>query len=403
MTKGTYRYIIVGGGMAGGSAPEGIREIDRDGSILLVGKEPLLPYERPALSKQLWLGQKKLDEVLMHNVKYYGREKVDYLVEREIVDMDPENHYVMDNFGRTYGYEKLLIATGGYPRMLSIPGGDLKGVCYFRYLEDYLSIRSKASPGKKAVVIGGGYIGAELAAVLNKNGVSVTMVFPEKYLMGWIFPENLGMAIQKDFINRGVTIHSGDFPDYLERKGDTFKIATVSGYQIVADIVIAGIGILPSVELARMGGIVVDNAKGIFVNEFLETSDKDIYAAGDNAFFPYQVLGTKMRIEHLDNALAQGHLAGRNMAGAREPYTYMPYFFSDLFDFHFEAVGNVDSRLIVVEDWQPKNKKGIIWYYKEGKVVGAMMCNMPNKVEMVRKIIRYGKAISFNVLESIPA
>lgn len=403
MKKSSYRYIIVGGGVAGGSAPEGIREVDSDGSILLVGNETFLPYNRPMLSKQLWLGQNKLDELFIHTLKYYSSRNVDYLVEREIVDIDPESHFIVDNFGKEYRYEKLLLATGGYPRMLPIPGGDLKEVCYYRYLDDYLSMRAKASAGKKAVIIGGGYIGAELAAVLNKNEVSVTMVFPEKYLLGWVFPENLGRAVQSDFTNRGITIFSEDFPDFLEKKGESLQIDTVSGHKLLSDMVIAGIGILPSVELARMGGLVVDNMKGITVNDFLETSDRDIYAAGDNAFFPYHILGTRMRLEHWDNAAAQGHLAGRNMAGAREAYIHMPYFFSDLFDFHFEAVGNIDSRLIVVEDWQQKSKKGIVWYYKEGKVVGAMMCNMPNKVEMVRKIIKYGKAISFHVLEGIPA
>lgn len=389
--------------MAGGSAPEGIREIDGDGSIMLIGWEPMLPYDRPALSKRIWYGQKRLEDMLMHSVRYYSTMNVDYVTERKIVDLDTERRVITDNTGRDYHYEKLLIATGSYPRTLPIPGGDLKGVSYYRSIDDYISIRAKASPGKKAVIIGGGYLSAELSSSLSVNGVSVTLVFPEKYLLGQVFPENLGRTVQREYAKKGITVLSQDFPDYMEKKGDSIHIRTVDGKSLTVDFVIASIGVLPSVEVARMGGISVDNMNGIIVNEFLETSHKGIYAAGDNAFFPYIILGKKMRVEHWDNAIAQGRLAGRNMAGAKEPYSYMPYFFTDLFDFHFEAVGNIDSRLIAVEDWLPGNRKGIVCYYREGKVVGVMMCNLPGRVEMARKIIRYGKAISLNVLEGIPA
>jgi NAD(P)H-nitrite reductase large subunit len=399
MSEQAYKYIIVGGGQTGGYAVDGIREIDTDGSILLIGNEDYLPYERPDLSKKLWFDKKRIENIFVHDRGFYGKNGVDLFLGTEVVRINTVDKAVQDSSGRTCFYGKLLLATGGTPKQLPIPGGDLPGVCYYRYLDDYLMMRPSASDGKKATVIGGGFIGSELAAALNINKVDVTMVFPEPYIVQRVFPEGLGLAIQEDYSKRGVKIVSGDIPMSIEMRAGMFVVNTKNGLTLESDMLIVGVGIAPAVDLAKAIDLEIGN--GIVVNNLLQTSNSDIYAAGDNAFFPYQALGQMLRVEHWDNALNQGKQAGRNMAGANEPYDYMPYFFSDLFDFGYEAVGEVDSRLETFADWQKENETGVIYYLRDDFVRGAMMCNVWDKVSDARELIKNKQKVSRDMLKGI--
>jgi 3-phenylpropionate/trans-cinnamate dioxygenase ferredoxin reductase component len=386
MPNSSYHYLIVGGGLAGASAIEGIRERDQKGSILVISNENHLPYDRPPLSKKLWSGKKKVEEIFLHKKEFYEQNNVTMSTNVSVTSLDAKSKTVTDNQGRTYRFKKLLLATGGAPRTLSVHGSGLEGICYFRTLDDYLRLRRESTAGKSAVVIGGGFIGSEIAAALALNKVSVTMVFPEACLVSRVFPKSLGTAIQDNYRSRGITIYANDRPTGFSRNGKQIVTYTVGNKKIESDMVIVGIGIAPSLDLPRKAGL--QTANGIIVDEYLEASLPDFYAAGDIAFFHYQALGKQMRLEHWDNALNQGKWAGRNMAGAREPYTYMPYFFSDLFEFGYEAVGEVDSSLETVLDWQKENDTGVIYYLKDKKVRGAMMCNVWDKVEQARALIR---------------
>ena len=386
MVAKTYEYIVIGGGLAGASAISGIREIDKNGLVLLAGAEKHLPYDRPPLTKQLWFGKKEVGEIFVRDRKYYEDNGVTLLEVGRIVTINPSNKTVTDEKGKNHSYKKLLIATGGIPRRLSIPGGDNGGICYFRTLDDYLTTRQKSREGATALVIGGGFIGSELAAALTVNGLKVTMLFPGKYIARRVFPDYLGKAVQEEFIKRGISVLNGDKPAAIEKKDAAFRTRTEKGAIIESDILIAGIGIHPEADLAGSAGLEIED--GIAVSEYLETSDPDIYAAGDNAYFPYLALGKRMRIEHWDNALNQGRQAGRNMAGAHEPYDYMPYFFSDLFEFGYEAVGEVDSSLETYADWTEENRTGTIYYLKDGRVRGAMMCGVWEKVDLARELIK---------------
>ena len=390
MPERFYSHIILGGGLAGAAAVEGIRQHDAGGSILLISAEHDAPYDRPPLTKQLWTGKKRVEQIFLHPQSFYTQHGVELKLATDVTALDATGHIVRDGAGNDFRYNKLLLATGGTPRRLAIPGGDLEGVNYYRTLNDYRQVRAAVAPGKSAVVIGGGFIGSEIAASLCVNQVAATMIFPGEWLVARVFPEQLGRALTDYYRSKGVTVLTQDAPTSIERNGNRYIVYTRDGKQCPADLVVAGLGITPNMSLAKTAGL--KTGDGIVVDEFLRTSHPDIYAAGDVAFFPEQVLGPR-RIEHWDNAISHGKHAGRNMAGANQPFTDMPYFFSDLFEFGYEAVGDVNSRLETFADWQEPNKTGVIYYLNGGRVRGAMMCNVWEKVDAARELIRQAQTM----------
>jgi NADPH-dependent 2,4-dienoyl-CoA reductase/sulfur reductase-like enzyme len=394
MTDQAYKYVIAGGGLAGASAVEGIRQRDATGSVLIIGNEPSLPYHRPPLTKGLWSGKKKVEDIFVRNQDYYSTNKVDVKLGVSVSSVHPDARTVTDSAGTRYGFEKLLLATGGTPNRLKIPGGDCAGLFYYRYLEDYRKLTTLVKAGKSAIVIGGGFIGTEMAAALADKKVSVTMLFPESRPCFRIFPDYLGNHISKLFKNHGITMLTDDRPMEIEQGAGSYKIKTEKGKRLEADVVIAGIGISPSIGLAKEAGLAV--AQGILVNSFLQTSHPDIYAAGDAAIFPDKSLGTTQRVEHWDNALNQGKHAGTNMAGAQKPYSYMSYFFSDLFEIGYEAVGDIDSRLETHADWKEENVKGVIYFIKEHRIRGVLLCNVWDKVDAARALVQSGALFTDN-------
>jgi 3-phenylpropionate/trans-cinnamate dioxygenase ferredoxin reductase component len=391
MSEKTYTYIIIGAGLAGVSAIKGIREVDKKGPILLIGNEKDMPYDRPPLSKKLWTGKKTVEEIFLQDKAFYENNNVDMALGAAAVELNTSKKIVVTGAGGTVHYSKLLLATGGTPRVLDIPGGTLPEICYFRTLEDYKGIRRLASEGKKAAIIGGGFIGSEIAAALNLNKVDVTMIFPEDYLVQRIFPVDLGNAIQKHYSGRGITVLNKDLPVSFEKKSGMILTRTKNGKQIESDIVIAGIGIVPADDLAKKAGLRTDN--GIMVDEYLMTSGPDIYAAGDNTNFISAVTGGRIRVEHWDNSIAQGKAAGRNMAGAKVKYDYIPYFFSDLFEFGYEAAGEINSQLQTVADWKKEYDTGVVYYLNNDTVRGIMLCNVWDKIDTAREFIRKGQKV----------
>jgi 3-phenylpropionate/trans-cinnamate dioxygenase ferredoxin reductase subunit len=389
-------YLIVGSGLAGVSAVEGIRERDTNGAITVIGAESHLPYDRPPLSKKLWFGKVEVKDIFLHDQDFYDRNGVTLLLGRRAVALDPQSRTVTDDKGERHQFRKLLLATGGAPQVLTIPGKDLEGIYYYRLLDDYQRMRRAATEGKSAVVIGGGFIGSEIAAAVCLNKLSVTMVYPSPHLCHRVFPKDLGLAMESLYQSRGIRILKGQKPTSFKRRGSRFVVQTSGGEKIESDLVIVGAGIRPAVELAEQAGLSAGD--GIIVNEYLQTSHPDIYAAGDNARFPYQALGQETRVEHWDNALNQGKHAGRNMAGAREAFAYMPYFFSDLFEFGYEAVGEVSSELETIAEWQKPQETGVIYYLRDGKIRGAMMCNVWDKVDEARNLIRAGASATARVV-----
>ncbi|MDD5155621.1 MAG: NAD(P)/FAD-dependent oxidoreductase [Candidatus Omnitrophica bacterium] len=399
MAEQSYVYIIIGAGLAGASAIEGIRQHDKNKRVLLVGREKFLPYDRPPLSKKLWSGQQQVKDIFLHPRGFYEDSGIDLLLDCRITEIDRRHKLIRDEKGTQYRYEKLLLATGGRPRRLDVPGGELEGVCYYRYLGDYLEIRRQAGRGKSAVVIGGGFIGSEIAAALKMNNTDVTMVFPEKYICSRVFPDYLGESMQERYTQRGIKVLNEDRPVSLAKKADKFITRTQNSGEIVSDMVIVGIGIAPDIQLAEAAGLKTGN--GIVVNDRLQTSDPDIYAAGDNAFFPYPLSGKLMRIEHWDNAVKQGKLAGMNMAEVNQVFRDLPYFFSDLFEFGYEAVGEIDAKMPAFADWQEENSKGVIYYLSERRVKGIMLCNVWKKARIAQEVIRKNEEIEAKSLRGL--
>lgn len=367
-------YLIVGGGMTAAAAAQGIREVDKQGTIAILAAEKEPPYNRPPLSKQLWTGKKTVDDIwrkLPGDVAFYGG--------RRAVKLDLEGKEVTDDAGEQYRFEKLLLATGGSPRHLPF-GGD--AIIYYRDLDSYERLRELAAEEAQFVVIGGGFIGSEIAAALAMEGKQVTMLFPEPGIGARLFPEDLASFLNDTYREHGVTVLPGEMVSGVEGEGTALTVLTESGRRIAANGVVAGIGISPNVALAEAAGLEVDN--GVVVDETLRTSHPDVYAAGDVANFPDARLGQRRRVEHEDAANSMGRAAGRAMAGGDGRYEDSPMFYSDMFDLGYEAVGRLDSRLETESDWEEPFRKGVITYVDDGKVAGVLLWNVWGQVEEAR-------------------
>lgn len=375
-----YTYLIVGGGMTAAAAIGGIREIDPTGSIGLVGAESYHPYNRPPLSKGLWKG-KPLESIWRKT----NQPGVTLHLGRRAQGLDPRNKRLIDDQGTVHSYDKLLLATGGTPRRL--PFGDGK-IIYFRTLDDYQRLRDLTQQGRRFAVIGGGFIGSEIAAALAINGKEVVMVFPEAGIGSRLFPPDLSQFLSDFYRQKGVEIASEHRVSNLEvRAGrQALKVRNAQGErEVVVDGVVAGIGIQPNVELAQAAGLEVED--GIRVDASLCTSQPDVYAAGDVANFHNPTLDRRLRVEHEDNANTMGRMAGQAMAGRAVTYDYLPSFYSDMFELGYEAVGQVDSRLETVAHWKEPFREGVIYYLRDRRVRGVLLWNVWEQVEAARKLI----------------
>jgi len=382
-----HKYVIVGGGLAAASAIEGIRSRDTEGSILLLTRENHSPYHRPPLSKDLWFGKSTADKLPAHEPAFYSENRVELLLRREVVELDPEKHSVWDERGVEYSYERLLLATGGRPRRLNIPGADLEGVRYFRDLEDYMFFAGHQDRFQHVLVLGAGFIGMEMAAALTHAGKQVTIVYREEWPLSRVLPRELGLFVAEYYRQKGVETVSNDQVVALEADRGYLVARTASGGQATTQVVLAGIGIEPETDLAEAAGLDVRN--GIAVDEFCRTSHPDVHAAGDVASFPSPALGSRLRVEHEDNTNTMGRIAGLNMAGRATTYHHLPFFYSDLFELGYEAVGDLDARFETVADWKGGEpfREGVVYYLRDGRVRGVLLWNTWGQVDHARALI----------------
>lgn len=372
-----YDYLIVGGGMTADSAVRGIRALDEEGSIGLISREPAPPYDRPPLTKGLWQGKDEADI-------WRGTEEmdVDLHLGRTATHLDPDERTVVDDDGERYQYDRLLLATGGAPRKLPFGEGH---ILYYRTYQDFKRLQDLANEKRDFAVIGGGFIGAEIAAALAMQDRHVTMVFPEQAIGANRFPEKLGEFLNQHYRDQGIDLLSGQSVVGVERDGSRKLVTTDDGKEIKADAVVAGLGILPNTVLAEVAGLEVDN--GILVKPNLQTSREDIYAAGDVAAFHNPALDLRLRVEHEDNANKMGELAGKSMAGETVEYDYLPFFYSDLFEYGYEAVGLFHNDMQLVEDWVEPNEQGVIYYLRDQRLYGVLLWNTWGKLDQARDLI----------------
>ncbi len=372
-----YKYLIVGGGMTADAAVNGIRESDPVGSIGLIGAEQNVPYNRPPLSKGLWKGE-AFDSIWRGTDK----QNVTLHLGRKAQSLDAPKKTVTDDQGNVYTFEKLLLATGATPRRLPFDDGS---IIYYRTVEDYRNLRALTEQGRRFAVIGGGFIGWEIAAALAMDGKEVVMLFPSEAIGDHLYPIDLARFLNDYYRQKGVNIASRNTVIALEKTAQGTKVKTRGQGEFLVDGVVAGIGVTPNVELAQSAGLKVDN--GIVVDEFLRTSDPDIYAAGDVANFYNPALAKRLRVEHEDNANTMGRAAGRAMAGKTSPYDHLPFFYSDLFDLGYEAIGELDPRLETLADWKELHREGVVYYLRDARVRGVLLWNVWGQVDAARQLI----------------
>jgi NADPH-dependent 2,4-dienoyl-CoA reductase/sulfur reductase-like enzyme len=384
----SYRYLIVGGGMTGDAAVRGIRDRDADGSIGMFTLESHDPYARPPLTKALWSGKEEAS-VFRGTADVAG---VSIHHGRRIASLDLGARTAIDDLGDAHSYEKILLATGGAPRRLP---GDPPGVVYFRTLDDYRRLRNLAGDGVRVAVIGGGFIGSEIAAALASNGCHVTIVFPDPGIGARLFPAELSAFVNDYYSEKGVTV----LADHLVERVEHGSLTTKDGTVVEADAIVAGLGIVPVTDLAEAAGLEIDD--GILVDELGRASGReDVFAAGDAARFPVALGGTR-RVEHEDHANTHGRVVGGNMAGAGTPYDHLPFFYSDLFELGYEAVGDVDSRLETVAEWAEPNRKGVVAYVDDGKARGFLLWDVWGKVDAARELITKSAAVDADTLRAL--
>jgi NADPH-dependent 2,4-dienoyl-CoA reductase/sulfur reductase-like enzyme len=372
-----YRYLIIGGGMTADAAAHGIRELDLEGTLGIIGAEGHGPYNRPPLSKGLWKGEAEAaiwrDTATTNAEMHLGR---------RVVGIDPVAKRVTDDAGVDYTYEKLLLATGGSPRRLRL---DSEQVIYYRTVDDYRRLRRLAGERLRFAVLGGGFIGTEIAAALRMQDRDVVMLVPGEGLAERVLPSDLSSFLVDYYRDKGVEMRMGEGLASLRQRAGRAVIATTADREVEADVLVAGLGIRPNVELAEQADLIVEN--GVVVDQFLRTSDPDIYAAGDVANFPNPALGIRTRVEHEDNSNTMGRHAGRNMAGEAAPYHHLPFFYSDLFELGYEAVGDLDARHETVADWKERFREGVVYYLKDGRVRGVLLWNVWGQVDAARQLI----------------
>jgi len=368
----SYKYLVVGGGIAGQRACHGIRRVDQKGTMALVAREDHLPYQRPPLSKGYLLGKEGLDHVYLREEAYYAENEIEVLIGVGAKSIDRRAHSITLDDGRVLKYEKLLLATGGRAWSPPIAGNDLPGVFTLRTIEDSDGIRQAAKPGRQTLVIGGSFMASEVASSLAQLGLKVTMVFPSGRLLERVMPEEVGSFLHTKYESNGVRILAERRLRSLEGDGKAERALLEDGESLAVDLVVMGVGIRLNTELAREADLKLGEKNAVVVDEYLRTSDPDIYAAGDIALYPHPIFDKRLQVEHWDVARGQGLRAGGNMAGQERPYRDLPHFFSDVFDLSYEVWGDLSSWDRTVLQGTPEQGSFAVYYFALGRMVGVL-------------------------------
>jgi 3-phenylpropionate/trans-cinnamate dioxygenase ferredoxin reductase subunit len=388
--------VIVGAGHAGGRAAEAMRQTGYTGRIILVGEEAHPPYERPPLSKDVLATDYPVERTYLNPADFYEAHNIELKLRTRAEAIDAKDHKVMlsGEHAGTVSYDRLLLVTGGRVRRLPTPGADLAGIHYIRSIDDSLGIKPLLKPDVRVVVIGGGFIGLEAAASARKLGCDVTVLEMMPTLLTRVCDGQVGDWFVDFHRAHGVRVLTGVTVDHLEGQSKVERIVLGDGNVLPADLVIVGIGIIPNTEIAGAAGLTVGN--GIVVDEFGQTTDTDIFAAGDVANLPNPILGTRMRLESWANAQNGGIAVARNMVidGPMAPYSEVPWFWSDQYDLNLQIAGAPTKWEKLVTRGDPASGKFIHFYMDEGRVVAANTFNFGRDMRFAKRLIETGKQVS---------
>ena len=387
-------YVIIGGGLAATAAIDAIRRRDKTGRLALIGAEVHLPYDRVPLSKDYLLGRMEREDVFLRRPRFYERHRVERFLGQSATAVDASARTVTLDDGSKVGFEKLLLATGGRPRRLSITGADLDGIHYLRTLEDSDALRAAMANARRAAVVGGGFIGCEVATAFAQSGLQTTLIEVTPAPLSLVLDAETSAFIASFLSRQGVTLRTDTAAaQFVGAQGRVERVVTSGGEAIEADVVVIGVGIAPNTELAAAAGLDVDN--GVVVNEYLEAADA-IYAAGDVARYYSPTLGRHLRVEHYDVALQHGRTAGANMAGAHLAYTELPYFFSHMGALHIDVIGDMSVRQQCVRRGPLSLEPGFAqFYFADGLLQAALFINgKPDHLQAARERIAQRRPVT---------
>jgi 3-phenylpropionate/trans-cinnamate dioxygenase ferredoxin reductase subunit len=386
MSTSQQTFVIVGAGLAGAKAAEALRERGFDGRVMLIGEEPTRPYERPPLSKGYLTGEADSASLFVHDETFYAERSIELLTSTTVTALDLADQTVSLSDGTALRFDKALLATGAQARTLTTPGADLPGVHYLRTVADADALAAAAASATSVAIVGAGWIGSEVAASLRTRGLAVTLIEPSVVPLERVLGREIGEVYRDLHARHGVDLRLGEGVAALHGGRRVEEVLTTAGTRLGVDLVIAGIGAIPRTRLAADAGLRIDG--GVVTDEYLRTSHPDVYAAGDVASAWHPVFGARVRVEHWANALNQGPAAAANMLDAREPYTHVPYFFSDQYDLGMEYTGYCPEWDQVVFRGNPDAGQFIAFWLRDGVVAAAMNANLWDISEHLQQLVR---------------
>jgi 3-phenylpropionate/trans-cinnamate dioxygenase ferredoxin reductase subunit len=394
-------FVLLGGGLASATAASTLRMAGFDGRVIIVGDEAHVPYSRPPLSKEVLRGEKSPEQTWLRPPTWYTSKDVELRLGIRATAVDPGAHLVELADGTRLAYDKLLVATGGVPRTLDIPGVDLPGVLFLRRLDDALALRGQLIPGAPVVVIGAGFIGAEVAASARTLGCEVTMFEIAEIPLGRALGPEIGQIYADVHREHGVELRTRVGVDRIEGHGHVQRVVATDGRVHDASVVVIGVGLVPELDLAGSSGLAIGN--GVIVDEYCRTSADDVFAAGDIANHPNLFLGRRIRIEHWQNAQHQGAAAARNMLGQQQPFREVPWVWSDQYEHNLQVVGLPDptQRMVLRGDTETRNFSA--FFIRDGRVTAALAINRPEDIRVARLMIHDGTEAAEGHLADVDA
>jgi 3-phenylpropionate/trans-cinnamate dioxygenase ferredoxin reductase subunit len=399
LTKPTF--ILLGGGLASLTAAATLRLEGFAGRVVIVGDEPHPPYSRPPLSKDVLRSEKSREQTWLRPAAWYASRDIELQLGVRAVEIDPHARRIELANGASLAYDKLLVATGGASRALDIPGADLPGVCFLRTIDESLALREHLVPGAPVVVIGAGFIGAEVAASARKLGCDVTMFEIAAVPMARVLGAEIGRIFADMHRQRGVRLRTGIGVARIEGNGRVQRVVATDGSVHEASVVLIGVGLVPSLDLAQRTGLATGN--GILVDEYCRTSIGDVFAAGDIAEHPNPFLGRRIRVEHWQNAQHQGAAAARNMLGQQKAFREVPWVWSDQYEHNLQVVGIPDPAQSVVIRGDIAARDFSAFFVRGGRLTAALGLNRAEDVRIARLMIQHGSTASEAQLADVGA